>query len=99
MTIGDYYREVIDVVETLTGVTEGQIIGKCKAREFVDARWLVAKLMRDGGYYPRQIALQMGVSVRWVQKIIECFQDRVRYSSDPTLRINWEEAAKILRIN
>ena len=88
-----------DVVEALTGVTEGQIIGKCKAREFVDARWLVVKLMRDRGYYPRQIALQMGVSTRWVQKIIECFQDRVRYSSDPTLRINWEEAAKRLRIN
>lgn len=99
MGINEYYRRTVEVVSGLTGVTEGEIVGKRRMRELVDARCLVVKLLRDAGYYPTQIAPVMGMSVRWVQKIVECFDGRVRFASDAMLRINWEEARKILRIN
>lgn len=99
MCIGDYYRRVLEVVEALTGVTKEQIVGKCRARDLVDARCMTIQLMRTAGYYPRQIAPMLGVSVRWVQKVLSDFEYRVRSSHDPMLRINWEEAAKMLRSN
>ena len=99
MCIGDYYRRVLEVVEALTGVTKEQIEGKCRVRDLVDARCMVIQLMRTAGYYPRQISQTLGVSVRWVQKVHSEFDYRVRSSVDPMLRINWEQAAKILRSN
>lgn len=95
----EYYKKTVEVVADLTGLTEGEIIGKRRMRELVDARCLVVRLMRDAGYYPTQIAPIMHVTVRWVQKIIENFDDRARYSPDPMLRINWEQAKNRLRIN
>lgn len=96
MGANEYYKKTVEVVSSLTGLTEGEIIGKRRMRELVDARCLIVMLMRDAGYYPTQIAPIMNVSVRWVQKIVQSFDDRVRYSPDPMLRINWEQAAKIL---
>ena len=97
MSIENCYKDAVAAVSTVTGISPEEITGKCKARHLVDARWMVAMLMWNEGYYPRQIAGQMGVSVRWIQKIVECFQDRVRYSHDDSLRRNWEESAKKLR--
>lgn len=99
MGANEYYKKTVEVVSILTGLTEGEIVGKRRMRELVDARCLVVMLMRDAGYYPTQIAPIMKVSVRWIQKIVENFDDRARYSPDPMLRINWEQAAKMLRIN
>lgn len=99
MCIRDYYRRVLEVVEALTGVTKEQIEGKCRVRDLVDARCMVIRLMRTAGYYPRQIAPTLGVSVRWVQKVLSDFEYRIKSSNDPMLRINWEQAAKMLRSN
>jgi hypothetical protein len=99
MGANEYYKKTVEVVADLTGLTEGEIVGKRRMRELVDARCLVVRLMRDAGYYPTQIAPIMHVTVRWVQKILECFDDRARYSPDPMLRINWEQAKNLLRSN
>ena len=97
MSIENCHKDAVAAVAAVTGISPEEITGRCKARHLVDARWMVAMLMWKEGYYPRQIAGQMGVSVRWIQKIVECFQDRIRYSHDDSLRRNWEESAKILR--
>lgn len=99
MGANEYYKKTVEVVADLTGLTEVEIVGKRRMRELVDARCLVVRLMRDAGYYPTQIAPIMHVTVRWVQKILECFDDRARYSPDPMLRINWEQAKNLLRSN
>ena len=99
MGVSEYYRRTVEVVCDLTGLTEEEIAGKCRMREYVDARCLVVRLLRDAGYYPSQIARVMNISTRWVQKIIETFDDRVRFSADPMLRCNLEEATKALRRN
>ena len=99
MGANEYYRKTVEVVSDLTGLMEGEIVGKRRMRELIDARCLVVKLMRDAGYYPTQIAPIMNVSTRWVQKILEHFDDRVRYSPDPLLRMNWEQAKNLLRSN
>lgn len=99
MGVKEYYRKAVEVVCDLTGVTENDIVGKKRQRELVDARCLVVMLLKDAGYYPTQIAPVMGISVRWVQKISAGFADRMRYSSDPMLRRNWEASAKALRTN
>lgn len=99
MGANEYYKKTVEVVAGLTGLTEGEIVGKRRMRELVDARCLVVRLMRDAGYYPTQIAPIMNVTVRWVQKILECFDDRARYSPDPMLRMNWEQAKNMLRTN
>lgn len=99
MGVNEYYKRTVEVVGDLTGLTEKEIVGKRRMRELVDARCLVVRLMRDAGYYPSQIARVMGISTRWVQKVIETFDDRVRFSADPMLRCNLEEATKILRFN
>lgn len=99
MGINEYYRKVVEVVSDLTGVEERCIAGKKRQRELVDARCLVVMLLKDAGYYPTQIAPVMGISVRWVQKIAATFADRMKYSSDPMLRRNWEASAKMLRMN
>ena len=97
MGANEYYGKAVEVVSDLTGLTVAEIVGKRRMRELVDARGLLVRLMRDAGYYPTQIAPIMKVSVRWVQKIIESFDDRAKYSTDPMLRINWEEAKNKLR--
>lgn len=99
MGVNEYYKRTVEVVGDLTGLTEDEIVGKRRMRELVDARCLVVRLMRDAGYYPSQIARVMGISTRWVQKVIETFDDRVRFSADSMLRCNLEEATKVLRFN
>ena len=97
MGVNEYYRRTVEVVCDLTGLTEGEIVGKSRMREYVDARCLVVRLLHDAGYYPSQIARVMSISTRWVQKIVETFDDRMRFAADVMLRCNFEEATKILR--
>lgn len=99
MGVNEYYRRTVEVVCDLTGLTEGEIVGKRRMREYVDARCLVVRLLHDAGYYPSQIARVMNISTRWVQKVVETFDDRMRFAADPMLRCNLEAAAKALRRN
>lgn len=97
--IGECFIRIVEVVEDLTGVSREEICSTCRMREVVDARWLVVWLMRAAGYYPRQIAGQMGMTTRMAQKILQQFLDRVKYSPDIMLRNNLEIAEKRLRNN
>ena len=99
MIIGEYYSKAVEVVEDVTGISASSISGKRKLREIVDARWLLAWLMCNAGYYPRQVAELMNLSTRMVQKILQEFDNRVEYSPDIMLRNNKEIATKKLRNN
>lgn len=98
MNTSDYAGKVAKVVSDLTGIGEAEIMGKGRAAEVVDARWMVVKLVREAGYYPSQIAQVMGMTVRQVQAIITSFDMRLRFS-DSLVRINYESAANHLRSN
>lgn len=63
MNTSDYAVKVAKVVSDLTGIGEAEIMGKGRAAEIVDARWMVVKLVREAGYYPSQIAQVMGMTV------------------------------------
>ncbi len=98
MGIKDYYRQVIHVVEDLTGITEEEIIGRCRSSEIVDARWLATKLLSDAGYYSSQIASVIHRDIRQVQWIVANFEHHLKFA-DPMARINYDVAAKRLRGN
>lgn len=95
MKIQDYYQQTVEVVSELTGVDVSDINSKRRNQPLVVARYLVMMLMHTSGYCPAQIAEVMGISVRWVQKIVSLPLSSVSRS----VRINYEEAVNILRIN
>ena len=47
MKTADYVSKVVEVVSDLTGIDKGEILGRGKAAEVVDARWMVVKLARE----------------------------------------------------
>ena len=98
MKAADYVSKVVEVVSDLTGIDKDEILGRGKAAEVVDARWMVVKLVREAGYYPAQIAKVMGMSVRHIQAVLAEFGTRMHYF-DSFMRSNYEEAAKLLRSN
>lgn len=94
MSIADYHVEALTAVAKATGVAVEDIQGKCRLRHLVDARCMVAMLLWRQGYSTKEIAGQLGVSIRWIQMVVKSFRDRVRYSGDDRLRSNWEELTK-----
>lgn len=92
------FNKVIKVVTELTEVTEYDLRSRKRTAEVVDARWLIVRLVRDAGYYPSQIARELGLTTRWVQFIVSYFDTRLQYG-EPSLRINYELATKVLGSN
>lgn len=74
------FSKVIKVVTELMEVTEQDILGKSRAQEVVDARWMVIALMREKGYSTKQIAPLLCHPVRTVNHALSGFSDRVKYS-------------------
>ena len=98
MNVAEYCARVTEIVLELTEVTEDDLQSRRRTAEVVDARWLIVRLVRDAGYYPSQIAKEMGLSTRWIQAIISTFYTRLQYG-EPSLRINYELATRRLRSN
>lgn len=96
MKVADYCRKVTDVVLELTDVRREDLEGGRRSAEVVDARWMIIKLVREAGYYPSQIAPVMKMTVRQVQAVISSFDIRMRFAA-PSLRMNYEAAARLLR--
>lgn len=98
MNVAEYCSRVTEIVLELTDVREDDLRSRRKTAEVVDARWLIVRLARDAGYYPSQIARELGLTTRWVQFIVSYFDTRLQYG-EPSLRINYELATKLLGIN
>lgn len=98
MNVSEYCSRVTEIVLELTDVTEDDLRNRRKTAEVVDARWLIVRLARDAGYYPSQIARELGLTTRWVQFIVSYFDTRLQYG-EPSLRINYELATKLLGSN
>lgn len=74
----EYFGKVIKVVTELMEVSEKEIIGKSRAIEAVDARWLAIKLMRERGYTTRQIAPLFNRSMRSITHALLYFKERTQ---------------------
>lgn len=74
------FSKVIKVVTELMEVTDQEILGKSRAQEVVDARWMVIYLMKEKGYSTRQIAPLMLRPERTINHAYNAFNDRVKYS-------------------
>lgn len=78
----EYFSKVMRIVATLTEVEDKDILGSTKTVEAVDARWLVIKLMREGGYTTKHIVPLVCRPERTVNHALCFFEDRVKYSQN-----------------
>jgi chromosomal replication initiation ATPase DnaA len=92
----EYFGKVLEVVTDLTEVESNDIVGKNRAVEVIDARWLAIKLMRDKGYSTRQIASLFNRSTRSITHALLFFENR---TEDPFSALGniYETARQILR--
>lgn len=91
----DVLSRVLETVSKECDVPPGNIMGRCRDAETVDARWICVKLMSERGYYPSKVAELMGITPRYVQYIMTDFEDRIamcRY-----MRNNYERSRNRLR--
>ena len=72
------FSKVIKVVTELMDVTDHEILGKSRAYNVVDARWMTAYLMREKGYSSQQIAKLMLRPVRTINHALSLFPDRAK---------------------
>lgn len=79
MEKSEYYGKVIKVVTELTGVAEADILGYSRRADIVDARWLVACLLKEGGWSTHRIAEAIGHPERTVNHALSSIDDRIKY--------------------
>ena len=72
----EYFGKVIKVVTELMDVTDQDILGKSRAYDVVDARWMVIFLLSEKGYKSKQIASLMLRPVRSINHAISLFPER-----------------------
>ena len=64
-----FFSAVLSYVSDMTGVSSERITGKAHDTESTDARYIVASLLSDRGFYPAQIAeflRRTPRSIRWL---------------------------------
>lgn len=74
------FLNIVNEVAKETEIPADLIMSKKMVQEIVDARHIVVKLLYDLGFYKRQIAEKMNISVRAVHFILDSFDDRMKYS-------------------
>lgn len=79
MEKSEYYSRVIKVVTELTGVMEADILGYSRRSDIVDARWLVACLLKEGGWSTHRIAETMGHPERTINHAVSNMTERIKY--------------------
>lgn len=90
----EIFAEIIKIVSRETEITREMIVSKCSKAEVVDARYILARLLHDAGFYKSQIAERLCLSRRSVFVILGNFDDRLRYNR--MMRISYERIRKIL---
>ena len=71
------FSKVIKVVTELTDVSEQDILGKSRAQEVVDARWMALYLMRQKGYTTAEIVEVSHFPERTINHAIHRFPYRI----------------------
>jgi hypothetical protein len=74
----EYFGKVMKVVTELMEVSDKDILGRSRAFEVVDARWMVIYLMREKGYTTKQIAPLINHPIRTINHALNYFYSRVR---------------------
>lgn len=84
----EIYKDVADVVMERMEVNYYDMLTSNEQR-FVDARAMLARALSGRGMNQKVIASMMGLTRQGVNKLINGFDDRVRYSF--TLRKAWDD--------
>ena len=94
----EYLAKVTTVVAELTDVAPGEVLGKSRSADIVDARWIVIQLLRDKGYSTKTISPLVGRPARSINHALSCLEDRMRYTN-PALGKTLAKARKLLGNN
>ena len=90
----EIFAYILKMVSRETDLTQEMIVSKCSKTEVVDARYILAKLLYDAGFYKSQIAERLRLSQRSVFVMLGNFDDRLKYNR--MMRISYERIRKIL---
>ena len=90
----EIFAYILKMVSRETDLTQEMIVSKCSKAEVVDARYILAKLLYDAGFYKSQIAERLRLSQRSVFVMLGNFDDRLKYNR--MMRISYERIRKIL---
>lgn len=75
------YAKLLDIVERVTEIERGDILGHVKSQEIVDARHIFIYALHSlAGLSTAYIAQRTGYSVEGVRKMIVGFNDRYQHS-------------------
>ena len=74
----DDFSKVIKVVTELMDVTEQDILGKSRAQEIVDARWMVIYFMKMKGYCTKEISELVMHPERTVNHALQAVPKRMK---------------------
>ena len=72
------FSKVIKVVTELMDVTEQDILGKSRAQEVVDARWMVIYFMKMKGYCTKEISCLVMHPERTVNHALQAVPKRMK---------------------
>lgn len=64
----EIFAKILDIVANETELTSEQILSCCRTAETVDARYMLAHLLRREGIYISEIARMMHFSRRGIEK-------------------------------
>lgn len=93
----EIFAKILDIVANETELTSEQILSCCRTAETVDARYMLAHLLRREGIYISEIARMMHFSRRGVEKMLSQFDDRLAQSG-PLFQITLKRIANKVRI-
>ena len=93
----EIFAKILDIVANETELTSEQILSCCLTAETVDARYMLAHLLRREGIYISEIARMMHFSRRGVEKMLSQFDDRLAQSG-PLFQITLKRIANKVRI-
>lgn len=88
MKKSEIFASVLQTVSKITEIPVENILSCDKTIETVDARFLLAKVLFDSGFYPGEIARFMSRTKPGIRYLLSCFDDRIR--SCRMMEINME---------
>lgn len=97
MKKSEIFASVLQTVSKITEIPAENILSCDKTIETVDARFLLAKVLFDSGFYPGEIARFMSRTKAGIRYLLSCFDDRIR--SCRMMEINMEYIRRELEKN
>lgn len=85
MTKQELFAVVLDIVAYETDISINDISQNCRNAEIVDARHIAVILLSRYGVTYTRIAKLLNISPRYVNKIITCFDNRLKFNKPLSL--------------